>query len=49
MKENAIHLFKEKAVKRGRLTKEEVSVEDSILIDHLHLIDKGGYDVFLYP
>ena len=30
----------DKAVKRGRLTKEEVSVEDTILMDNLHLIDE---------
>lgn len=27
-------------MKRGRLTKEEVSVEDTILMDNLHLIDE---------
>ena len=30
-------------MKRGRLTKEEVSVEDTILMDNLHLIDEDGY------
>ena len=30
-------------MKRGRLTKEEVSVEDAILMDNLHLIDEDGY------
>ena len=43
LKQDAIQLFKEKAVKRGRLTKEEVSVEDAILMDNLHLIDEDGY------
>ena len=43
LKQDAIQLFKEKAVKRGRLTKEEVSVEDVILMDNLHLIDEDGY------
>ena len=40
LKQDAIQLFKDKAVKRGRLTKEEVSVEDTILMDNLHLIDE---------
>lgn len=43
LKQDAIQLFKDKAVKRGRLTKEEVSVEDTILMDNLHLIDEDGY------
>ena len=43
LKQDAIQLFKDKAVKRGRLTKEEVSVEDTILMDKLHLIDEDGY------
>lgn len=43
LKQDAIQLFKDKAVKRGRLTKEEVSVEDAILMDNLHLIDEDGH------
>ena len=43
LKQDAIQLFKEKAVKRGRLTQEEVNVEDTILMDNLHLIDEDGY------
>lgn len=43
LNQEAIQLFKEKAVKRGRLTNEEVSVEDIILMDNLHLIDEDGY------
>lgn len=43
LKQDAIQLFKDKAVKRGRLTKEEVSVPDDILLDNLHLIDEDGY------
>ena len=43
LKQDAIQLFKDKAVKRGRLTKEEVNVEDAILMDNLHLIDEDGY------
>ncbi len=43
LKQDAISLFKKKAVASGRLTKEEVSVEDEILLDNLHLIDEDGY------
>lgn len=43
LKQDAIQLFKEKAVKRGRLTQEEVNVPDEILMDNLHLIDEDGY------
>ena len=43
LKQDAIQLFKDKAVKRGRLTKEEVSMPDDILLDNLHLIDEDGY------
>ncbi len=43
LKSEAIELFKEKAVRRGRLTPEETRVEDAILMDNLHLIDEDGY------
>ena len=43
LKREAIELFKEKAVRRGRLTPEETEVEDSILLDNLHLFDEDGY------
>ena len=43
LKQDAIQLFKDKAVKRGRLTKEEVSMPDDILLDNLNLIDEDGY------
>lgn len=43
LKKEAISLFKEKAIKRGRLTEEETDVEDAILMDNLHLIDDDGY------
>ena len=43
LKQDAIVLFKEKAVKRGRLAEEEVNVSDDILLDNLHLIDEDGY------
>lgn len=43
LKEDALRLFKDKAVKRGRLTDDEVKVSNTILMDNLHLIDKDGY------
>ena len=43
LKQEAIQLFKDKAVKRGRLTKEEVNVSDEMLMDNLYLIDEDGY------
>lgn len=43
LKADAIQLFKDKAVRRGRLTAEEAGVEDTILMDNLHLIDEEGY------
>ena len=38
-----IELFKEKAVRRGRLTPKDAKAEDSILLDNFHLIDEDGY------
>ena len=43
LRREAIELFKEKAVRRGRLTLEETEVEDAILLDNLHLFDEDGY------
>ncbi len=43
LRSEAIELFKEKAVRRGRLTPQETKVEDFILLDNLHLIDEDGY------
>lgn len=43
LKKEAIDYFKEKAIMRGRLTKEELDVEDDILMDNLRLIDEDGY------
>ena len=43
LRREAIELFKEKAVRRGRLTPEETEVEDAILLDNLHLFDEEGY------
>ena len=43
LKEDALRLFKDKAVKRGRLTEDEVKVNNTILMDNLHLVDEDGY------
>ncbi len=43
LKQDAIQLFKEKSVRRGRLTQEDVNVSDEVLMDNLHLIDENGY------
>ena len=37
LKQDAIQLFKEKSVRRGRLTQEDVNVSDEVLMDNLHL------------
>lgn len=41
--DGAIRLFKDKAVKRGRLTEEETLVSDKLLLENLHLVDDDGY------
>lgn len=33
----------EKAIRRGRLIEEETKVDDTILMENLHLIDEDGY------
>lgn len=38
---DAIQLFKKKAVERGRLTEEDVDIEDMLLVEKLHLIEDG--------
>ena len=43
LKQDAIQIFKDKAVKRGRLSTEETNVDNAILMDNLHLIDEEGY------
>lgn len=43
LRTEAIQLFKEKAIRRGRLTEEETKVEDAILMENLHLFDEDGY------
>lgn len=43
LRQDAIAVFKEKALKRGRLTEGETKVDDFILMENLHLIDEDGY------
>lgn len=40
LKQDAIQIFKDKAVARGRLTEEEVSMPDDILMENLYLKDE---------
>ena len=39
----ALDYFRKESVKRGRLTSDEVSVNDELLLDNLRLIDEEGY------
>ena len=43
LKPEAIALFKQKALARGRLTPEDANVSNEILMDNLHLVDDDGY------
>jgi ATP-dependent DNA helicase RecG len=43
LKPEAIALFKQKALARGRLTSEDANVSNEILMDNLHLVDEDGY------
>ena len=43
LKPEAIALFKQKALERGRLTIEEVNVSNDILMDNLHLVDEENH------
>ena len=43
LRREAVELFKEKALRRHRLTEEETRVDDTILMENLHLIDEEGY------
>lgn len=43
LRKEAIDLLKEKAIRRGRLTEEETKVNDTILMENLHLISEEGY------
>lgn len=42
LKQEAITLFKQKAVESGRLTAEEANVSNDILMENLHLIDEDN-------
>ena len=42
LKPEAIDLFKQKAMIRGRLTTEEANVSDEMLMENLHLVDEDG-------
>lgn len=43
LKQDAIKLFKKKAVERGRLTEEAVRVSNIILMEDLHLVDEDDH------
>lgn len=45
LRREAIDLLKEKAIRRGRLTEEETKVDDTILMENIHLIDEDGYQL----
>ena len=43
LKSDAITLLKQKAISRGRLSEEDASVSNNILMENLRLIDEDGY------
>ena len=43
LRTEAIDLFKEKSLKRHRLTEEKTRADDTILMENLYLIDEVGY------
>ncbi len=43
LKQDAIRLFKKKALERGRLTETDIKVSNEILMDDLHLFDDEGH------
>ena len=43
LKPEAIALFKQKALARGRLTTNDAAVSNEILMENLHLVDEDGY------
>ena len=43
LKSDAIALFKQKALVRGRLTTEDAGVSNEILMENLHLVDEDGF------
>ena len=45
LRKGAIDLLKEKAIRRGRLTEEETKIDDTILMENLHLIDEDGFGI----
>ena len=43
LKAEAIALFKQKALARGRLTSDDAAVSHEIMMENLHLVDEDGY------
>ena len=43
LKAEAIALFKQKALARGRLTSDDAAVSNKIMMENLHLVDEDGY------
>lgn len=43
LKPDAIALFKQKALARGRLTSDDAAVSNEIMMENLHLVDEDGY------
>ncbi len=43
LKPEAIALFKQKALARGRLIAEEANISNEVLVENLHLVDEEGY------
>ncbi len=43
LKPDAIALFKQKALARGRLTSDDATVSNEIMMENLHLVDEDGY------
>lgn len=43
LKPEAIALFKQKALARGRLTSDDAAVSNEIMMENLHLVDADGY------
>ena len=43
LKPDAIALFKQKALARGRLTSDDAAVSNEILMENLHLVDEDSY------
>lgn len=42
LNKDSINLFKKKALERGRLSRDEVNVNNQILFENLHLLDENG-------